>query len=95
MKAERQKMHAEIDAELDAKRTPSEVELDLKIKRLTEVRRAGRNAIREGRPLPSACIACFKIGSTADGTLMQCSRCESIKFCSADYQEAHWPKHKT
>lgn len=87
-------MHAEIDAELDAKRTPSEVELDLKIKRITDMRRAARNAIREGKPLPSACIGCFKIGNTADGTLMQCSRCKSIKYCSGACQKAHWPKHK-
>jgi splicing suppressor protein 51 len=87
-------MRAEINAELDAKSTPEEIELDLKIKRVAEVRRAGRAAIKAWKPLPSACLGCFKIGSTADGTLMQCSRCKVIKYCSGACQKAHWPKHK-
>lgn len=54
IEAEKQRMKAKINAEIDAERTPEDTELDLKMERVAELRRAGRAAIKEWKPLPSA-----------------------------------------
>ena len=50
--------------------------------------------IREGKTRDStklACDGCLRQGSS----LMKCSRCGTVYYCSLDCQRKHWPAHKT
>jgi ankyrin repeat protein len=41
-----------------------------------------------------ACAACGSSSGASDAPLKRCSRCQSVKYCSALCQRTHWPAHK-
>jgi hypothetical protein len=41
-----------------------------------------------------ACAACGSSSGASDAPLKTCSRCQSVKYCSALCQRTHWPAHK-
>jgi ankyrin repeat protein len=41
-----------------------------------------------------ACAACGSSSGASDAPLKICSRCQSVKYCSALCQRTHWPAHK-
>jgi hypothetical protein len=40
------------------------------------------------------CAACGSSSGASDAPLKTCSRCQSVKYCSALCQRTHWPAHK-
>lgn len=41
-----------------------------------------------------ACQKCQRDKSNSGGSLLKCSRCHVVKYCSADCQKADWKEHK-
>ena len=52
----------------------------------------GRRAKAMNRDL--CCAKCLKSESEKGSTLMKCSRCRTVKYCSRDCQVADWKVHK-
>ena len=45
-----------------------------------------------GKEKSHQCSCCLKLDCQVQ--LLQCSSCQSVRYCSVRCQKTHWPKHK-
>ena len=58
----------------------------------TQASPAGQGVASPEKEKSQQCSGCLKFYCHTQ--LLQCSRCQSVRYCSVRCQKAHWPKHK-
>ncbi len=54
----------------------------------------GKNGYKMAMGTAHVCKVCKAKTKPDGGSLLQCSRCRSVKYCSAACQRQDWPTHK-
>lgn len=49
---------------------------------------------RKSQPTPLYCEECRLVASASASTLLRCSRCRNVWYCSKQHQAKHWKTHK-
>ena len=49
---------------------------------------------RKSQPTPLYCEECRLVASASASTLLRCSRCRNVWYCSKQHQANHWKTHK-